>query len=247
MGKNEGHVNEQEIIDFLNGKRISDLSPHFRQWLGALFPKCGDCLKVKKLNNEQKADIEITCGRERRFISIKSGDSNSFHSENIKTFIPFLRGLGISETTLKIIVLFHYGDNTLTGLGPTRFTSAELRRVYSSAFKCASEELSQPLIIKEIINRVIIKGRYEVNYHIDGIYHGTIKEGFFISKNLIFNILLRRSHQRKNGTINIGMLTYQPGSRNLWGIPGSEQKREQSEIRWRSFLKDAKNEIRFTK
>lgn len=247
MGSNNGHTNEQEIINFLNGKRICDLAPHFKGWLIELFPKCNDYLKVKKLNNEQKADIEIVCGDKKRFISIKSGDSNSFHSENIKTFIPFLRNLGVSESTLKTIVFFHYGDNTLTGLGPTRFTSKELRRVHAKAFKYASQELSQPLLMREVINRVIIKGRYEVNYPIDGIYHGTIEDGFFLSTRLIYRILLRKTHQRKNGTINIGMLTYQPGSRNLWGIPGSEQKREQSEIRWRSFIKDAKSQLLYGK
>lgn len=242
MGRNNGHANEKEIIDLLNGKRISDLVSHFKQWLTELFPKCNACLKVKKLNNEQKADIEIVCGNEKRYISIKSGDSNSFHSENIKTFIPFLRILGVSESTLKTIVFFHYGDNTLTGIGPTRFTSKELRKVHARAFNSASRELSKPSLMKEIINRVIIKGRYEVNYPIDGIYHGTIGNGFFLSTKQIYCILLRKSHQRKNGTINIGMLTHQPGSRNLWGIPGSEAKREQSEIRWRSFLKDAKSQ-----
>lgn len=247
MGTNNGHENEQEIIELLSGKRISDLAPHFKQWLIKLFPNCNAYLKVKKLNNEQKADIEILCGNEKRYISIKSGDSNSFHSENIKTFIPFIRSLGVSESTLKTIVFFHYGDNTFTGLGPTRFTSKELRRVHARAFNSASRELSQPLFMKEIVNRVIIKGRYETNYPIDGIYHGTIGDGFFLSTKQINRILLRKSHQRKNGTINIGMLTYQPGSRNLWGIPGSEQKREQSEIRWRSFLKDAKSQILYDK
>jgi len=247
MGINDGHANEQEIIELLNGKRISDLAPHFKKWLTTLFLKCNDYLEVKKLNNEQKADIAISRGDQSRYISIKSGDSNSFHSESIRTFIPFLRGLGVSESTLKVIAFFHFGDNTLTGLGPTRFTSAELRRVHAKAFKSASEELSQPQLMKEIINRVIIQGRYGVNYPIDGIYHGTIKDGFFLSTKQIYRILLRKSHQRKNGTINIGMLTYQPGSRNLWGIPGSEQKREQSEIRWRSFLKDAKSQLLFDK
>ncbi len=245
MGANNGHANEYEIISKLDGKKISQLPQHFSSWLSNLFPDHSGVLEVKKLNNEQKADISINIGKTIKYISIKSGSSNSFHSEPIATFIPFLRSIGISEVTLKTIVLFHFGDNTFDGTGKTRFTSAELRRAYQTRFKQASDELSENEIIKAIIERCITKGRFLTNYVVDGIYHGTEKEGFYISTESIYRILQRKSHRSKNGTINIGMLTYQPGSRNLWGIPGSEQKRSQSEIKWRSFIRDVYDFKRF--
>lgn len=241
MGANQGHTNEYEIIEALNGKCVDQLPKHFSQWLIKLGFANEDILNVKKLNNEQKADICIKSTSITKYISIKSGSSNSFHSEPINIFIPYLRSLGISENTLKTIVLYHYGDNTYDGTGPTRFTSAELRRVYPQKFKLANEELSQTSIIKAIITRCITKGRFPTNYVIDGIYHGTVEQGIFVSTKAIYQILLRKKYRRKNGTINIGMLTYQPGSRNLWGIPGSEQKRSQSEIKWRSFSYDVKD------
>lgn len=241
MGANQGHTNEYEIIDALNGKYVNQLPKHLSKWLVKLGFANEDILNVKKLNNEQKADICIKSALITKYISIKSGSSNSFHSEPINIFIPYLRSLGISENTLKTIVLYHYGDNTYDGTGPTRFTSAELRRVYPQKFKLASEELSKAAIIKAIITRCITKGRFPTNYVIDGIYHGTVDQGIFVSTKAIYQILLRKKYRRKNGTINIGMLTYQPGSRNLWGIPGSEQKRSQSEIKWRSFTYDVKD------
>lgn len=241
MGANNGHTNEYEISDALNGKRVNQLPKHLSKWLIKLGFGEEELLYVKKLNNEQKADICIKSAKMTQYISIKSGSSNSFHSEPIDIFIPFLRSLGISETTLKTIVLYHYGDNTFDGTGPTRFTSAELRRVYPDKFKRASEELSQTVILKAIITRCITKGRFPTNHMIDGIYHGTFEQGLFVPTKAIYQILLRKKYRRKNGTINIGMLTYQPGSRNLWGIPGSEQKRSQSEIKWRSFAYDIKD------
>jgi len=247
MGANNGHNNEYEIIEALNGKSVNQLPKHFSKWLIELGFANEDILNVKKLNNEQKADICIKSASNTKYISIKSGSSNSFHSEPINIFIPYLRSLGISENTLKTIVLYHYGDNTYDGTGPTRFTSAELRRVYPQKFKLASEELSKTSIIKAIITRCITKGRFPTNYVIDGIYHGTVDQGFFVSTKAIYQILLRKKYGRKNGTINIGMLTYQPGSRNLWGIPGSEQKRSQSEIKWRSFTYDVKDIEKWTK
>lgn len=58
MGSNNGHTNEQEIINFLNEKRICDLAPHFKGWLIEIFPKCNDYLKAKKhkINKKQFRD-----------------------------------------------------------------------------------------------------------------------------------------------------------------------------------------------
>ena len=245
MSANLGHQNESDIIAVLNGTNIAKLPRHFREFIERLFGTDQGVLDVHKPNNEQKGDIGITLKGVTKYISIKSGDSNSFHSEHISTFIPFLRSIGINETTLKTIVLFHYGDNTLNGTGPIRFSSQQLRRFYHDRFERASLELSQPSKLAPIIDRCVTRGRFPSNQLIAGIYHGTIASGFFIATNQINQILLRTTHRRKNGTINMGMLTYQPGSRNLWGIPGSEQKREQSEIRWRSFIKDAQAQLRF--
>ncbi|MDY0100808.1 MAG: hypothetical protein WCZ47_03585 [Bacilli bacterium] len=247
MGKNDGHQNEYEIIEVLNKKKIDKLPNHFKKWIQKLFQVDKGTLYVNKLNNEQKADIVLKVGEVNKYISIKSGNSNSFHSEQINTFIPFLREIGISESTLKTIVFFHYGDNTLDGSGPIRFTSNDLRKTHSKWFKLASDELSQDNIMKHVIERFITKGRYKANFTINGIYHGTKDDGFFLPTKLIYQILLRKKHVWKNGTINFKMLSYQPGSRNLWGIPGSEQKRNNSEIKWRSFKKDALNEIKFSK
>ena len=33
MGANNGHTNEYEIIDALNGKRVNQLPNHFSKWL----------------------------------------------------------------------------------------------------------------------------------------------------------------------------------------------------------------------
>ncbi|MDY0277901.1 MAG: hypothetical protein RBQ97_07435, partial [Acholeplasma sp.] len=106
MGANNGHNNEYEIIDALNGKCVNQLPNHFSKWLAKLGFASEEILNVNKLNNEQKADICIKSVSITKYISIKSGSSNSFHSEPINIFIPFLRSLGVSENTLKTIVLY---------------------------------------------------------------------------------------------------------------------------------------------
>ncbi|MFA5649195.1 MAG: hypothetical protein WC951_12935 [Bacteroidales bacterium] len=242
---NNGHENEVNIISVLNRKTINELPKHFNVWLIKLFKEHDKPMFVYKLNNHQKADIGIKVNRTTKYISIKSGANNSFHSEPIEYFIPFLRSIGVREHTLKTIVFFHYGDNTLDGTGQTRFTSREMRRTMNKFFKLASKELSETKIIKEVIMRTIIKGRFAENVEIDGIYHGTAEAGFFLPKNLIYKILLREKYVRYNGTINIKFLSYQPGCRNLYSTPGAEEKRGNSVIKWRSFIKDATNELKF--
>ncbi len=156
-----------------------------------------------------------------------------------------MRSVGVSEHILKTIVFFHYGDNTLTGTGKIRFTSQEMRRTMNKHFKLASKELSETKIMKKVIIRTIIKGRFNDNVEIDGIYHGTANDGFFLSQKLIYKILLSKKYVRYNGTINFKFLSYQPGCRNLSIIPGAEEKRQSSVIKWRSFLNDATNELKF--
>lgn len=156
-----------------------------------------------------------------------------------------MRSVGVSERILKTIVFFHYGDNTLTGTGKIRFTSQEMRRTMNKHFKLASKELSETKIMKKVIIRTIIKGRFNDNVEIDGIYHGTANDGFFLSQKLIYKILLSKKYVRYNGTINFKFLSYQPGCRNLSIIPGAEEKRQSSVIKWRSFLNDATNELKF--
>lgn len=240
MAQNNGNQNERDIVALLNGKRVNELPDHFRVWLKTFYEDENTKLRVSKLNNEQKADIFISNGKIKTYISIKSGTGNSFHCEQIATFIPFLRSIGVSERTLKTIAFFHYGDRTLNGTGRIRFTSAELRRSIPSFLKSANQELTKTEIMEHIIERCIIKGRYPNNFKIDGVYHGTVDEGFFVPAALIYKILSYRTHIRKNGTLNMHMLSYQPGCRNLSRIAELEPERNTSKIMWRSFEKDAR-------
>jgi hypothetical protein len=99
--------------------------------------------------------------------------------------------------------------------------------------------------MRAVIERCIIKGRFNDNYPVDGIYYGTISDGHFINTVSVYKILLRKKYQKHNGTINFGLLSYQPGSRNLWGDPGTEIKRSRCEIKWRSFKADIINFLKF--
>lgn len=239
MGHNQGFENEHIIINALNGQLVNALPIGLRKMMTFLFPQGGiGRIEVGKLNNEQKADIYIAFNNQRKYLSLKSGNHLSFHAEPVELFIGFLRTLGITNKTLKTLLFFHFGDRTLNGQGSIRFTSDELRRTHYSYFKDASIELSKPEVMKAIIHRTIIQGRFSNNYPIDGVYYGDPIGGKFISITYIKQMLLAKKYQRKNGTINLRSLTYQPKGRNLFRYPNAEPMRFVSVIKWRSFPQD---------
>jgi hypothetical protein len=233
MAVNKGKTNELDIINMINLRSLEKMPKGLQNMLVLLFQSgMNDKFKAFKINNEQKADIAIDLGSVRKYVSIKSGQDNSVHSESVVSLIQFLRTLGITQQTLKTILFFHYGDGTLDGSGLSRFTSAEIRKTHHRFLKAASRELSQPKHLRALIERFIVKGVDPTNVAIDGIYYGDTERGFFITTKDIYRIIIAKRH-KVNGSINMGVLTYQPGSRNLWGIVGSEQKRQYAEIKWR--------------
>jgi hypothetical protein len=242
MSINQGFENERLLLAALHQQHVSLLPANLTLLIKQLFEPIQDGLiQAYALNMEQKADICIQIHGVKKYLSIKSGDQLSFHSEPIETFIPFLKGLGISTQTLKTMLFFHYGDRTLNGTGPIRYTSQELRKVHAPFFKKASVELSQPAIIAALLDRVIFKGRFNDNQVIDGIYYGNEIVGKFIARSEIKKILLAKKYRRKNGTINIGNLSYQPKMRNLFRYPNADVFRHVVVIKWRSFRQDIGN------
>jgi hypothetical protein len=239
MGQNLGIENEHNILQTLQGKRDEELPAALKHMVNRLFGNGQSSpIFVSKLNMEQKADFTIQMGQVKKYVSIKSGDYLTFHSEPIETWIGFLRTLGVSSSTLKTLLFFQYGDRTLNGTGTMRYRAEAMRHDHQVHFDRASKELSQPHLMVPIIERAILKGRFADNHPIDAIYHGDENEGKTVLSHEIQAILLAKKYQRKNGTINLTRLTFQPKVRNLFYYPNAEAFRHVSVIKWRSFRQD---------
>jgi hypothetical protein len=213
------------------------LNKSLKNLILSLFPDSEGILSCQKGYPHEKPDLVIRLGDKTKYVSVKSGRSISVHEESLSTLIPFFRSLGIPEHILKTIVYFHYGDGTLDGSGPTRFTSNDLRRVCNSYFKEAASYLAARRFVVPFFERFVFRGIDPNGHEVDAIYYGDEHKGFFASKEEILKSVSRNPY-RHTGTINLGPLNYQPAVRNFYGYGEEEKRRNEAEIKWRGLAYD---------
>ena len=97
--RNDGLQNELDIIEILNGKKITELPVFWQRRMRQLYRsiKDDDLIECYKCVYNKKADISIKIENKKWNISIKSGHNVSAHSESVSSFSGFLRSLGIEE------------------------------------------------------------------------------------------------------------------------------------------------------
>lgn len=172
-------------------------------------------------------------------ISLKTGTACEVHRENVKTFIPFLRRLGISEKTLKTIVLFQYGDKTYDGSGKERMTSGETFAWLEKQIKEANEELnSRKDLINLVLERCVFQGIDCKARHAEYIYHGSRSDGIIISQNQINKYVEKKRFDYINH-LHIGPLLLRPHARYAHGnYVFKEESRSQLTLYWPNFRVD---------
>mgnify|MGYP001405800154 CR=1 FL=1 len=235
--ENSGLENEKALIAALDGKNIASLTKPLRELANSLFPNSDGVLRCKKGFVHEKPDLVLTLGSLDRFVSVKSGRSISVHEESLLTLIPFFRSLGIPEHILKTLVYFHYGDGTLDGTGPTRFTSNDLRRVCNGYFKEAAKTLTDRRYMIPFFERFVFRGIDPDGREVDAVYYGNPDRGVYASRQEIIDSVIKNPY-RHTGTINLGPLTYQPAVRNFYGYGEEEKRRNEAEIKWRGLAFD---------
>lgn len=235
--QNPGLENEKAIIAALDGREVGSLNKSLKSLILCLFPDSEGILSCQKGYPHEKPDLVIRLGDKTKYVSLKSGRSISVHEESLSTLIPFFRSLGIPEHILKTIVYFHYGDGTLDGSGPTRFTSNDLRRVCNSYFKEAASYLAARRFVVPFFERFVFRGIDPNGHEVDAIYYGDEHKGVFASKEEILKSVSRNPY-RHTGTINLGPLNYQPAVRNFYGYGEEEKRRNEAEIKWRGLAYD---------
>ena len=182
-----GLENEIFIIKELNGKKINETSDNFRYMLLDMFknyPK-NSVLDVRKVPHKYlcKTDIEIHVQGTYENVSIKTGFSPAVHQEEFESFMLFLKELKISKKTLNFIRFYHYADETYDGSGTKTLRLVEFWEKYAKQIKEASEELSNPLIVKAVLYRCVIKGKRDTLQNINYLYYGDHIKGVFVHRN----------------------------------------------------------------
>ncbi len=234
MTLNKGLLNEIEISNYFNNKKISDLSIDHLEFLEKLYGKVnGDCIIKSQIDyNKFKHDIIITVDGTKKYISIKMGAKNSFHCEPLFTFEKFLRECNISNQTIRKYKHFHYGyENGL------KLSSSEFKELYQNEIDDINKELSNSEFLIRAVNRFVLCGGKDERLKIDGLFVGTIYSFMFFTSDEVLNLL--KFHLSKISTgVHISSLFITPFSRCLNNNSKYLPNRDIVQIKWYNIFDD---------
>ncbi|MGM9857976.1 MAG: hypothetical protein ACI311_01840 [Bacilli bacterium] len=237
--KNFGKTYEELIVYKLNEKRLNELSDFWKTNIKEIFDIKDDnpIITARVVGKKCKTDIEIFCVGKKINVSVKTGEHNSFHQENVFELLDFLSKLGVSKRTINIIKFYHFGDGTIDGTGSKRMDVSEIKVKYGKLIKEANEEINKREIIEKVFERFVIKGANEYYQRIDYIYYGDTEFGYFVTRDELLQYALRHRCMFLTG-LHFGPLNYQPYKRLLNSQKKSEKERYIVQIKWIGLLSD---------
>ncbi len=215
MNIHHGLVIEQDISNALNGKKVCELSHNMRHLIKTLFPTATDdsIVTSKPYEDVYKADILISCEGQNINLSIKTGKSEMLHNEILEKFLNYLGDNHISQKTLDIIRLFHYGDGTLDGTGERRMDYNEIMFRYGEKIQEANYELNANReFVIDVVNRVTFDGANEDYIKADAIYCGDLEYGVIATRKQVKKHLLKKYYSYYK-SLHIGPILLRPDAR----------------------------------
>ena len=109
---NYGFQNELDFVNLFNNKYLSELDGNSQMFIRNIYGeeiKNDEPIKCWKNKIVQKADIFIKYRNSIKNISLKCGNSNFVHHEQIQEFERYLRSIGISYKLIEKYLGYHYG------------------------------------------------------------------------------------------------------------------------------------------
>ena len=243
MFVNPGLKVENELIESLNNKKVSELSNNLKHLIVHIFPnvQLNDVILAEHCDPRGKPDIKLSVNNEVHFMSVKSGQSKSIHAEDIVKFVDYLIDKNISQETIDTILMYQYGDGTTDGTGKKRLDYDELFPVLSKRIKKANEELNEYNdFVINFIDKVLFKGNFNDLPEADCIYHGNIEYGVVCTKRQIIKHLRRRNYDYMHN-LHIGPVQFRPYARYINFIERNPEKRKISSFAIQSYTEIFEN------
>ena len=238
---NYGCQNEYDFVNLFNNKYLNELDNNSQQFLKELF---GDIInedeQIISWKNKmvQKTDIFIKYKNHIKNISLKCGNSNSIHHEQIQEFKRYLEKLGIPYKVIDKYVNYHYGymkDKE----GKTDFykllSAEEYKKIYQKEIDIFNKSINKTRIIIDMIDRFIIRGRNS-DYDIDALICGTVDNYVWIMKYDLYDLILSKRCLDFTSP-HIACMTIGPKKRNLNGDSKNTKDRYIVCVRW-NFIKE---------
>ncbi|MCM1083654.1 MAG: hypothetical protein NC393_06785 [Clostridium sp.] len=245
-----GNNNEKEMSNYLDGKKIKELNPTMKEFVkyicftkNILFDDTTSIKAMYETNPKLKQDIYLTINDIKIGVSLKMGSGNSCHQEKIEDFISFIRiSCDASDEICDLWRFFIWADGTLDGSGSTdkdssgrikcRFNANEFKEKYPSKRTALQQFLNNNKAV--LIERALFIGKY--NSDVDFVYHGTYKQGRWISKKEVIDFLVRQSPKSNRACLTIGSLTVQAWNVSLMG--NTEHKRGEIQLKYGTMKED---------
>lgn len=238
MSDIKGIENEFEFVKYLNGKKINELNPMFRDLIDQLFPFEHDKSLIKCWKNHlpQKSDIFIKINNEMKGISIKKGMKNSIHVERITDFIHFLIENNVSRDIIVEYLKFHYADGTTNGKGKKRITTEEYKEKHQKSIDDINKTFNNETLLKKITERFVLKGNNS-KYPVAALICGEVDDFIWITKEDVRKVILSKKDEYSS-TVHFGPLTCQPKNRCLNYNSKYEKDRFCVQIKWYNLFDD---------
>ncbi len=186
----------------------------------------------------QKTDILIKYKNYIKNISIKCGNNNSIHHEQIQEFKRYLEKLEIPYNVVSYYISYHYGYQRNED-GSINFnitlSADEYKKHYQKDIDIFNKSINKTRIIIDMIDRFIIKGRNS-HYDIDALICGTIDDSVWILKHDLYDLILSKRCLDYSSP-HVACMTIGPKKRNLDGKSKNIKDRYIVCIRW-NFIKE---------
>ena len=238
---NYGYQNEEDFVELFNNKYFYELDCNSQDFLKELFGNIIDNEeKIKSWKNRmvQKTDIFIKYKNYIKNISLKCGNSNSMHHEQIQEFKMYLEKLGIPYNVINNYVSYHYGY-LKDSEGKIDFSkvlsSEEYKKIYQEEIDIFNRSINKTRIIVDMVDRFIVRGRNS-DYDIDALVCGTICDYVWIMKDDIYDLILSKRALDFTSP-HVACMTIGPKKRNLEGNSKNVKDRYIVCIRW-NFIKE---------
>jgi hypothetical protein len=245
-----GNCNELEITNYLNNKKIKNLNLTMKEFIKYICLtkdiKFDENLTLRAeyvTNNKLKQDIYLEIAGQKLGISLKMGSGNSLHQEKIDDFVTFIKtNCDAKNDICDLWRFFIWADGTTNGKGPLtknqngeiicRFSTTQFKEKFPKKRKSLQNFLNENKA--KLIERALFVGKH--NSNVDFVYHGTYKQGRWISKKEAIDFLVKASPKSKRATLTIGRLTVQPWNVSLNG--NNEHKRGEIQLKYGSIKND---------
>lgn len=236
---NDGFLNEELLIKYINGFVFSDFNNNIQNFLNFTFNGHIDLTQPffasKCKGGQVKPDLIIEHNSEIRYVSIKKGGGNSVHQEKVSVFFPFFEEI-CGQQALDNLKLFHYGDDTLDDTGAIRYDADECQNKYQTEIEQVNNIINSNDLLPIFLDRFLFVGNVNSDLVVDVIYHGTIDDGIWASREEIYEYFLVNDFPNK--TIHFGSLTYQVWGRNNNYTAVNPDRRYVMQIKWGSIYSD---------